>query len=275
MQYSVKQISAWSAIAGMSIVTVLLCSYLFMQKSSVADSSDVFTEDTSDFEKAEHYFSAEYYDLEKARQYYTASIRANPTANVLQWYQLARIDFIQGDFESALHNLDKQYEYFGEQVPNINYTYGLVYGFRGDLLNREQDFRLAEKHFLKFLEYMPDSPWARVDLSWIYFSLREFSNMIAILQPIYDDQQNNPWVLNMYGLALLNTGQTQEAVDHLTRANELVAEVEAQEWGEVYPGNSPTDWEIGVAEFRKAVQMNLELAKKRLQESGDNDGNNT
>jgi tetratricopeptide (TPR) repeat protein len=273
MQHSVKKISIWAVLAGLIVGLVLLVGYVSMQKYFVTDSSDIFSEDMSDFEKAEHYFSSEYYDLEKARHYYTASIRANPTANVLQWYQLARIDFIQGDFESALHNLDKQYEYFGEQVPNINYTYGLVYGFRADLLNREQDFRLAEKHFLKFLEYMPDSQWARVDLSWVYFSLRDFPNMIAILQPVYDEQQDNPWVLNMYGLALLNTGQTAEAVEHLTRANELVGGVTAQEWGDVYPGNSPADWEVGVAEFRSAVGLNLELAQKRLQESGDNSEN--
>jgi tetratricopeptide (TPR) repeat protein len=273
MQHSVKKISIWAVLAGLIVGLVLLVGYVSMQKYFVTDSSDIFSEDMSDFEKAEHYFSSEYYDLEKARHYYTASIRANPTANVLQWYQLARIDFIQGDFENALHNLDKQYEYFGEQVPNINYTYGLVYGFRADLLNREQDFRLAEKHFLKFLEYMPDSQWARVDLSWVYFSLRDFPNMIAILQPVYDEQQDNPWVLNMYGLALLNTGQTAEAVEHLTRANELVGGVTAQEWGDVYPGNSPADWEVGVAEFRSAVGLNLELAQKRLQESGDNSEN--
>ena len=128
-------------------------------------------------------------------------------------------------------------------------------------------------NFLKFLEYMPDSQWARVDLSWIYFSLRDFPSMIAILQPVYDEQQDNPWVLNMYGLALLNTGQTAEAVEHLTRANELVGGVTAQEWGDVYPGNSPADWEVGVAEFRSAVGLNLELAQKRLQESGDNSEN--
>ena len=273
MQHHMKKISVWTIVAVFTIAAVVLALHFFSMDQPAAEVDSVFTEDTSDFEKAEHYFSSEYYDLEKARHYYTASIRANPTANSLQWYQLARIDFIQGDFESALHNLDKQYEYFGEEVPNINYTYGLVYGFRADLLNREQDFRLAEKHFLKFLEYMPDSQWARVDLSLIYFSLRDFPSMIAILQPVYDEQQDNPWVLNMYGLALLNTGQTAEAVEHLTRANELVGGVTAQEWGDVYPGNSPADWEVGVAEFRSAVGLNLELAQKRLQESGDNSEN--
>jgi tetratricopeptide (TPR) repeat protein len=148
-----------------------------------------------------------------------------------------------------------------------------VYGFRADLEKRPEDFKLAEKHFLKFLESEPDSPWARVDLAWIYFSMREFPSMIAILQPVYDEQQDNPWVLNMYGLALLNTGQTAEAVEHLSRANDLANGVVAKDWAAVYPGNSPKDWEAGTAEFKKAVQMNLQLAERRLQKDGDNPEN--
>jgi tetratricopeptide (TPR) repeat protein len=273
MKFIPKSSRVWSVFGLLCILFALVCAYLFTQTQTTNVPQDTFLVHASDFEKAEYYFSDEHYDVEKARYYYTQSIQADPEGEVLQWYQLARINFIEGDFEGALYNLDKQYEYFGEQVPNINYTYGLVYGFRADLEKKPEDFKLAEKHFLKFLESEPDSPWARVDLAWIYFSMREFPNMITALQPVYDEQQNNPWVLNMYGLALLNTGKTKEAVEHLSRANDLASGVVPEDWAAVYPGNSPAHWEAGTAEFKKAVQMNLQLAQRRLQKDGDNPEN--
>ena len=232
-------------------------------------SATYFT-DMTDFEKAEFYFSSENYDLSLARYYYEAAIKTDPRGNPLQWHQLGRIDFLEGEFDAALQNFDKQTEYFDDEIPNVYYMYGLVYGFRADLYSRKDDFYQAEKYFLTFLEYEPESPWARVDLAWIYFSQRKFEDMQIALDPVYEQQQDNPWFLNMYGLALMNTGQVEEAVSKLTLAVKLSDAVTPADWSRVYPGNSPTDWETGVNEFNQVLRLNLALATQRLQADGDN-----
>jgi len=247
------------------IVPAYILSGIFLEEKTV----EPFMENMSDFERGEYYFSSDHYDLSQARYYYESSIKNDPQSNPLQWYQLARINFLEAEFDTAIHNLDKQREYFGDTVPNVHYMYGLVYGFRADMYKRPQDFELAEKHFLQFLEYMPDSPWGRIDLSWIYFSQREFDNMLLALDPVYDQEQDNPWFLNMYGLAAMNTGEPEMAVKYMTRAVALSSEVQVADWADVYPGNSPTDWEVGLVEFGQALKLNLALAEKKVEVGGD------
>jgi tetratricopeptide (TPR) repeat protein len=256
------------------LVCLLILGYFTVwQGASDSDQAVAFLEDAANFEKAQYYFTSENYDLTKARRYYQESIRENPQENPYQWYQLSRINFIQGEFDTALHNLDMQIQYHGDAVQSVHYMYGLVYGFRADLYDREQDFELAEKHFLKFLEYVPDSPWGRVDLSWIYFSQREFGDMVAALEPVYEKEQNNPWFLNMYGLALYNTGENEKAVEYLSRATELSTNLTPENWSAIYPGNNPVDHQTGLDEFLVALNLNLELAKTGLSKVGNNEEN--
>jgi len=257
--------------AGFFILGVLVFPSTYYVATLVPDmpvTSQGLAEDASDFEKAEYYFSPENYDLAKARQYYEASIRVNPEENIFQWYQLARINFIQGEFDTALHNLDKQVESHEDAVPNVYYMYGLIYGFRADLYDRTRDFELAEENFNKFLEYFPTNVWGRIDLSWIHFSQRDFKSMLTALDPVYAEEQDNPWFLNMYGLALMNTGDLDQAVKHLIRAKELSKSLVPEDWSKVYPGNNPKDYQTGLDEFMLALQLNLDLAKTKFENEG-------
>jgi len=178
---------------------------------------------------------------------------------------------LEAKFDAAIHNFDKQTEYFDDEVHNVYYMYALVYGFRADALSQQSDFDLAEQYFLKFLEYEPTSPWGRINLAWVYFSQRMFEDMLVALDPVYDQEQDNPWFLNMYSLALMNTGEVDEAVSKLTRAVELSAAVTPDDWSQVYPGNNPTDWQAGVVEFNEALRLNLALAIKKDRVNGDNE----
>jgi tetratricopeptide (TPR) repeat protein len=257
------------------ILSCVIVSTYFLATYFFSDSlkTDKLLKNSSDFEKAQYYFTGENYDLTKARHYYESSISNNPKENPYQWYQLARINFIQGEFDVSLHNLDMQVQHYGDEVPSVHYMYGLVYGFRADAYSREQDFDLAEAHFKKFLEYKPESPWARIDLSWIHFSQRDFDSMLATLEPVYEQEKNNPWFLNMYGLALLNVEEVERAVEHFAAAAEFSSELDVQDWSSTYPGNNPVDYQTGLDEFLLALNLNLELAQKRLTESGNNEEN--
>lgn len=220
----------------------------------------------SAFERGEYYFNADDdpsgpYDLGKARQAYSEAVQASSTENVLAWYQLGRIDFIEGRFDSALYKFEKQKEYFGDTLPNVYYMIGLTYGFKARRTDDPDDWQKGIDAFSHYIIYEPDSPWPRVDLSWIYFSQGRFEEMIPILEEglVYSPQ--NPWLLNMYGLALLNTGKSGEALEAFESADVHAASITEEKWGKSYPGNNPSDWGAGLASFRDVIKKNIELAR--------------
>lgn len=220
----------------------------------------------SAFERGQYYFNADEdpsgpYDLEKARQAYSEAIMASSTENVLAWYQLGRIDFIEGKFDSALAKFAKQQKYFGDTVPNVYYMIGLTYGFKARLTDDPEDWQKGIEAFERYITFEPVVPWPRVDLSWIYFSQGRFEEMIPILEEGLNYSPENPWLLNMYGLALLNTGKNEEALSTFRLADTYVSAVTEERWGKSYPGNNPSDWGAGLASFKDVIKKNIELAK--------------
>jgi len=201
------------------------------------------------------------YDIELARHYYELALADNPIGDNWAWYQLGRIDFLEGKFDAAIYKFNKQIEFFEDQQPSVYYMLGLTYGYRARREGREDDWTSAIEYFSRYLEHDNDSPWARVDLSWIYFSQGRFEEMKPILEVGLTTHNDNPWLLNMYGLALLNTGNKEEAESSFSAALEAAKRLTPENWGLSYPGNDPTAWSEGLEEFRSAIQANLDLAE--------------
>jgi tetratricopeptide (TPR) repeat protein len=223
------------------------------------------TASMSAFDRGQYYFNADDdpagpYDLNKAREAYTEAITASSTGNVLAWYQLGRIDFIVGRFDSALANFEKQQEYFGDTLPNVYYMIGLTYGFKARRTNHPDDWQKGIEAFEKYITFEPSSPWPRVDLAWLLFSQARFDEMIPLLEEGLEYSPGNPWLLNMHGLALLNTGKKAEALTQFQSADFFASALTEEEWGKSYPGNSPSDWSKGLASFRGVIKKNIELA---------------
>ena len=215
---------------------------------------------TSDpLQRAEFYFAPEQYDMEKARQYYTQVITEDPNQSALAWYQLSRINFLEGKFSAGLHNLQRKLDIFGDEIPNTYYMKGLIYAFRADWYGNKSDWERAANNFEKFLEYYDASPWARIDLAWVYFSIEQYEEMLTVLTPIAERESTNPWFLNMYALALFHTDQQVRATDAITQAHEQIQNTTIADWASVYPENDPDEWPIGLAEFTTAVERNLKL----------------
>lgn len=218
------------------------------------------------FERGQYYFNADDdpsgpYDLMRARQAYVEAVTASSTGNVLAWYQLGRIDFIEGKFDLALAKFGKQQEYFGDTVPNVYYMIGLTYGFKARRTNDPSDWQKGIEAFERYITFEPVVPWPRVDLSWIYFSQGRFEEMIPILEEGLNYSPENPWLLNMYGLALLNTGKNEEALSAFKLADTYVSDMTEEMWGKSYPGNNPSDWGAGLASFKDVIKKNIELAE--------------
>ena len=226
-------------------------------------------EELSYFELGQYYFNQGdspdgAYDLIKARDNFQKAIAEDPDGNSVVWHQLGRINFLEGRFDDAIYSFKKQLQYFGDEVPNVYYMLGLTYGFMARGSQDEELWRLAAENFLKYLEYDPQSPWAKVDLAWVYFAQDRYEEMLPLLETGLFDHPDNPWLLNMYGLALMNTGENKIAHEQFTRALEQAEALTAEDWGLSYPGNDPKLWPVGLAEFRKAIAKNKDLTANKL-----------
>ena len=217
------------------------------------------------FEIGQYYFNQDDdpdgpYDLALARQYFTAAAERNPRVSPLLWYQFGRLEFIEGNLDEAIAKFERQLEYFGEAEPNVLYMKGLAYGYKARRTNDPADWRQAELAFNNFLPYAPASPWTRVDLSWVYFAQGKYEDMKPVLEAGLEIRPDNPWLLNMYGLALLNTDESEAALKVFLKAHGAALRLTEADWGKAYPGNHPDLWGSGLAEFQSIIAKNIELA---------------
>lgn len=203
------------------------------------------------------------YDLGCARGGYGASLNLNERGDLLAWYQLGRIDFLEGKYEQALSKFAKQIELFGDgELPNVHYMVGLTYGYKARASGAAEDWQKAEDGFENYISFDKDSPWPRVDLAWIFFSQGKYKEMKAPLEAVIGKHPENPWLLNMYGLALLNTDEKDRAVSFFESAKRAAAKLTKEDWARTYPGNNPIFWEAGLAETRALIEKNLVLAQE-------------
>ncbi len=219
----------------------------------------------SDFAIAEKYFNhstedTALYNLKTAQAFYERAIVADPLQSPLLWYQSGRVDFLNGDFDTALIKFRKQEEYFGDQVPNLYYMTALTHAYKARQTNDPHEWMMAEEDFKKTISYFYEAPWPYVDLAWVHFSQGEYDAMLPVIEKGFSHEANNPWLLNMYGLALWNTEKKELARQYFLFAAEKARALTVEEWSKSYPGNSPEVWERGLTEFRDLIQKNAEMS---------------
>lgn len=213
-------------------------------------------------EMGDAYFGgARGYDLTCARKAYeravSIDVRGYPTA----WYQMGRIDFLHEEYNGALIKLAKQQELFGDDVPNVHYMFGLTYGYSASREGNAYKWNRAEEGFTRFLDFFPENPWGRTDLAWILFSQGKFHEMKPVLEKGLETHPRHPWLLNMYGLALLNTGERERAHEYFIQSFAEAELLTPESWGASYPGNDPKIWETGLREMQRSIAHNIEISK--------------
>ena len=253
-----------SLLAALLLVAVVGTGIVWSQNQSREASLKTPPDTDNAFKLAEYYFNyGEHadgtYDLRQARFYYEKAVAEDPDGNDLAWYQLGRIDFLEGKFNAAIRRFEKQLELFDESHPQVRYMLGLTYAYRARYTSSESDWQKAAEQFDKFLVVLPTSPWGRTDLSWIYFSQGKYEEMLPVLEEGLEYYPENPWLLNMYGLALLNTGHQEKAGEQFRLAKQFSETLTAADWGRSYPGNDPGSWAEGLAEFRRLLDFNIAL----------------
>jgi hypothetical protein len=89
----------------------------------------------------------------------------------------------------------------------------------------------------------------------------KYADIEPLLKKTLELHPENPWVLNMYGLALLNSEQhKRDASTYFLRARTEAVKLTANDWGDVYPGNNPQYWQQGRDEFITTIDKNILVA---------------
>lgn len=215
-------------------------------------------EDVEDVEQGNYYFGrGKAYNLEKAAFYYERALKRDSTV-ADAWHQLARIDFLKGDFTAALEKINRQIELHGKSLMSSYYIRGLIYGYTKEYIKAEQDFKT-------FLTWDPKNWAALNDLAWIYFVQGKFKEAEETAARGLLVDPDNPWLLTMRGMSRFNMGgQSQEPLHDLVRARDEMARLSERDWIRAYPGNDPRIASAGLTSMRRAIEDNLILVNKQI-----------
>lgn len=199
------------------------------------------------------------YNIPFAKFFYRQSIIFDSTDGVppvYAHYQLGRIYFIEGNLDRAIEELQTEIVYH----PYNNKTYymlGLTYGFKNNL----QD---AIESFKKYNDLHPETWAGKNDLAWLYFRAGNINDAYTTISSIVPQNTKNPWVLNTYGVILLNMNKLNDAKIVLTDGYTIAQAMSEKSWGMSYPGNDPRVYSTGLSAMRNSFRTNLNIVNKRL-----------
>ena len=201
-----------------------------------------------------YYFNGGAYNLAKAKKAYEKALKSDPNplwAN----YQLARIYFVEGDSLKALEYINKELDFYPENLRSL-YVRGLIYGYRGQDLDLEK----AEADFKRFTLWAPKE-WAGYnDLAWVLSKngkYKEAKEAISAAFREISESENNPWLWNGLGVAELNLQNYSEARRAFEKAKDLASNLTLNDWQRSYPGNDPITYKQGLEDFHAAIEENL------------------
>ncbi len=189
------------------------------------------------------------YDIDRAAYFYGIAEELDPSYPYV-FHQLARIEFLKGDFYTALYYINKEIELHGETESNTYYVRGLIEGYMGD-------YASAAKDYERYLEFDPNN-WAGLnDYAWVLLKAGRFEDAEVATQKGLAYFPENPWLLNNYSISLYEQGRTEEAYAAVVRAVRAANNVTEEEWLRAYPGNDPKVAGEGVVALRKAAADNM------------------
>lgn len=191
------------------------------------------------------------YDIPRAEKYFRYALYLNPRVSDA-WHQLARVDFLRGDFAGALEKINKQIEVHGDSFMASYYIRGLINGYAGN-------FDQAERDFKKFLEWDKTNWAVHNDLAWIYFQKGEYKKTEEIARRGLEFNRENAWLLTSLGVALLNQEKKGEAEEFLIQARTVAKVLTENDWHKAYPGNNPAWAAAGLQKMKEAIEFNLGL----------------
>lgn len=205
------------------------------------------------FTIAEYYFNQGNYNVEKAEKYFTRTIELD-SQHKESYYQRGRIRFLNGQFAIALNDMRKVLS-LDPEFSKAYYMYGLISGYVNNMKEAEYGF----SEFIKRDSFN----WAGYnDLAWVYFKQGNYEKTEETAKKGLEQAPNNPWLLNMYGTALMNRGEKETARAIFEQALQESERLTPADWGRSYPGNNPQIYAHGLEETRSVIKHNLSLVTK-------------
>lgn len=199
------------------------------------------------------------YDLERAERFFIMASALEPDYPYLH-HQHARIAFLRGDFKTALTEIDREIELYGDAHHNAYYMRGLIRGFAKDYDGAILDYATYLTH--------DHSNWAAVnDYAWVLLKAglpEKAAEAVALGLQYHPD---NPWLLNTNAIALAETGERSLARAAARRAKEMVAHLAERDWLTAYPGNDPKIASEGLKALRESIDRNMHTLMSDMEDN--------
>ena len=192
------------------------------------------------------------YNLTIAKWTYTTLANND---KVSQWanHQLARIYFVEGDYNTALLYIDNEIALYPDNL-NAYYIKGLIYGF----MNNNHDAIEVFKYYTS-----QTHTWAgHNDLAWLQFKIGDYQGALDTVDKVIVIHKDNVWLLNTRAIALYNLHRIAEAKIAIDKAKTELIKMTPERWGASYPGNDPSIYREGLAKMRQSVEDNYKLIYK-------------
>jgi len=221
------------------------------------------------FDAGERHFDARnqsQYDINAAEHFFRIAAEKDPTLPYL-YHELARIDFLRGNFTAALSKINFQISLHGDSEPNSYYVRGLIEGYMG----RYDDSIVDYKHYLQFDPH----DWAAInDYCWVLLKANRPAEALAESSQGLVQFPGNAWLANTNTIALYEVGDLQAAELEAREALIATAAVTPTQWLIAYPGNDPGVAGEGVAALQQAARDNMHtiltaLASSTVQSTHD------
>jgi tetratricopeptide (TPR) repeat protein len=194
------------------------------------------------------------YDRGLAERFVSAAIELDEQLPYAH-YQRARLYFLDERYAKAIIEVNKELEY----NPNFSRSYylrGLIHGYNGQYTEAAADFA-------EFIKRKPEEWAGYADRAWVLFQLGDYQGVLETMEAILP-KTRNAWLLNAYGVALLNTEREEAALEALLEAQDLASRMTPEMWGMAYVGNDPRIYRAGLEEMRKNIDENIERVNNAL-----------
>src|ERR1019366_7717896 len=131
------------------------------------------------------------------------------------YHEIGRISFLEGNFRTALAQIDFQIDMHGDSEPKSYYVRGLIEGFMGDYADSEHDYA-------QYLQFDPID-WAAVnDYSWALLKDGKPAQADAAIEAVLKYFPDNAWLLNSDAIALSEMGEATSAKARIDAAERIV-----------------------------------------------------
>ena len=199
----------------------------------------------------------EWYDVEAAEYYFRLAEERDPRLPYVN-HQLARIEFLRGDFIDGLVLINRELEVNPDPSPSTYYIRGLIEGFAGL-------YDMAARDYETYLRADPTN-WAAInDYAWVLLKAGRSMDALHATARGLSFFPDNPWLLNSNAIALYEEGFLAEAQEQARRALALTLKLTEEDWLLAYPGNDPRVAREGLDALGDSIRANMLAIREALQ----------